>query len=112
MACFVRVKQSTLAVKERWGKYDEVLEPGCHFVNWLLGSKISGILSLRVKQLDVHCETKTKVCFARLRSEFPCTGSRVLANFFLCLLLFFSPRREHFQELHGKRRCLTLVGPA
>ena len=59
----VKVDQSTVAIKERFGKFDEVLEPGCHFLPWCLGSQISGHLSLRLQQLDVKCETKTKVSF-------------------------------------------------
>jgi regulator of protease activity HflC (stomatin/prohibitin superfamily) len=59
--CCVQVNQSTLAVKEQWGKFDEILEPGCHCVNWCFGSSISGYLSIRVQQMDVQCETKTKV---------------------------------------------------
>ncbi|KAI3899289.1 hypothetical protein MKW92_046775 [Papaver armeniacum] len=58
--CCVQVDQSTVAIKETFGKFDEILQPGCHFLPWCLGSQISGYLSLRVQQLDVHCETKTK----------------------------------------------------
>ena len=56
----VQVDQSSLAIKEVFGKYDDVLEPGCHCVPWCFGSRVAGALSLRVKQLDVRCETKTK----------------------------------------------------
>ncbi|KAE8791460.1 Hypersensitive-induced response protein 1 [Hordeum vulgare] len=56
----VQVDQSTVAVKETFGKFNEVLEPGCHFLPWCIGQRIVGYLSLRVKQLDVRCETKTK----------------------------------------------------
>ncbi|CAD6219604.1 unnamed protein product [Miscanthus lutarioriparius] len=49
-----RVDQSTVAIKENFGKFSEVLEPGC------IGQQIAGYLSLRVRQLDVRCETKTK----------------------------------------------------
>ena len=58
----LQVDQSTVAMKEVFGKYDDVLEPGCHFVPWCLGSQVAGYLSLRVQQLDFRCETKTKVC--------------------------------------------------
>ncbi|MBO8584309.1 SPFH domain-containing protein, partial [Staphylococcus aureus] len=51
---------STAAIKERFGKFDEVLEPGCHCLPWCFGSQLAGHLSLRVQQLDVKCETKTK----------------------------------------------------
>ncbi|XP_059641408.1 hypersensitive-induced response protein 1-like [Cornus florida] len=58
--CCVQVDQSTVAMKERFGKFEEVLEPGCHFLPWCIGSQIAGHLSLRLQQLDVRCETKTK----------------------------------------------------
>lgn len=58
----LQVDQSTVAVKEVFGKFDDVLEPGCHFVPWFFGHQVAGYLSLRVQQLDVRCETKTKVC--------------------------------------------------
>ncbi|KAF8697369.1 hypothetical protein HU200_035962 [Digitaria exilis] len=56
----IQVDQSTVAIKESFGKYDEVLGPGCHFLPWCIGKQIAGYLSLRVQQLDVRCETKTK----------------------------------------------------
>ncbi|CAM6089196.1 unnamed protein product [Calypogeia fissa] len=56
----LKVQQSTVGVKERFGKFQEVLEPGCHCVPWCVGVQVAGTLSLRVKQLDVRCETKTK----------------------------------------------------
>ncbi|XP_042503065.1 hypersensitive-induced response protein 1-like isoform X2 [Macadamia integrifolia] len=60
LLCFVQVDQSNVAIKEKFGKFEEVLEPGCHFVPWVFGSNIAGHLSLRLQQLDVRCETKTK----------------------------------------------------
>lgn len=57
----VQVDQSTVAIKENFGKFSEVLEPGCHFLPWCIGQQIAGYLSLRVRQLDIRCETKTKV---------------------------------------------------
>ncbi|KAL8460109.1 hypothetical protein ACS0TY_031083 [Phlomoides rotata] len=56
----VQVDQSTVAVKEHFGKFVEVLEPGCHCLPWCVGYQLAGLLSLRVQQLDVRCETKTK----------------------------------------------------
>ncbi|KAK4781410.1 hypothetical protein SAY86_015512 [Trapa natans] len=58
--CCIQVDQSTVAIKERFGKFDEVLQPGCHCLPWFLGSQLAGHLTLRVQQLDVKCETKTK----------------------------------------------------
>ncbi|KAA8548013.1 hypothetical protein F0562_004442 [Nyssa sinensis] len=56
----VQVDQSTVAIKERFGKFEDILEPGCHFLPWCIGSQVAGRLTLRVQQLDVRCETKTK----------------------------------------------------
>ncbi|KAJ1704764.1 hypothetical protein LUZ63_004543 [Rhynchospora breviuscula] len=58
--CCVQVDQSYVAIKESFGKFEEVLNPGCHFLPWVVGKQIAGYLSLRVQQLDVRCETKTK----------------------------------------------------
>ncbi|CAA6674979.1 unnamed protein product [Spirodela intermedia] len=60
LLCCVKVDQSTVAIKERFGKFDDVLQPGCHCLPWFLGSQIAGRLTLRLQQLDVKCETKTK----------------------------------------------------
>ncbi|XP_059446814.1 hypersensitive-induced response protein-like protein 1 [Corylus avellana] len=58
--CCVKVDQSTLAIRESFGKFDAVLEPGCHYMPWICGKRIAGHLTLRVQQLDVRCETMTK----------------------------------------------------
>lgn len=62
--CLVQVDQSTVAIKETFGKFDDVLQPGCHCVPWIFGRKLAGHLTLRLRQLDVKCETKTKVFFS------------------------------------------------
>ena len=62
LLCCIQVDQSTVAITERFGKYEEVLDPGCHFLPWFLGMRVAGRLTLRLQQLDVKCETKTKVC--------------------------------------------------
>ena len=53
--------QSRLAIKERFRRFSDVLEPGFHCLPWFLGSQIAGYLALSLQQLDVRCETKTKV---------------------------------------------------
>ncbi|XP_024376157.1 hypersensitive-induced response protein 1 [Physcomitrium patens] len=55
-----QVDQATVAVKERFGKFEGILTPGCHCTPWCIGVNVAGTLSLRVQQLDVRCETKTK----------------------------------------------------
>lgn len=59
--CCVQVKESTLALKENCGKFQKKLEPGCHCVPWLLGQRIAGHVSVKTKQLDIRCDTITKV---------------------------------------------------
>jgi regulator of protease activity HflC (stomatin/prohibitin superfamily) len=53
------VKQQTSAIIERFGKFIAVRQPGLHIKIPLI-DKISGRISLRVLQLDVIVETKTK----------------------------------------------------
>eukprot|EP01018_Ginkgo_biloba_P010556 Gb_35019 [translate_table: standard] len=60
LCCCIQVEQSSVAMKERFGRFEEVLEPGCHCLPWIFGSQVGGHLSLRVQKLDVRCETKTK----------------------------------------------------
>ena len=61
LLCCVLVKQSDVAIKERFGKFQKVLNPGLQFVPWVIGDYVAGHLTLRLQQLDVQCETKTKV---------------------------------------------------
>ncbi|KAH9318959.1 hypothetical protein KI387_020728, partial [Taxus chinensis] len=58
--CSIQVDQASMAMKERFGQYQEVLEAGSHCAPWFFGSQIRGNLPLRVQKLDVRCETKTK----------------------------------------------------
>ncbi|MDC0478991.1 SPFH domain-containing protein [Flavobacteriaceae bacterium] len=53
------VKQQTSAVLERFGKFIAIREPGLHFKIPVI-DKIAGRVSLRILQLDVIVETKTK----------------------------------------------------
>lgn len=41
------------------GRFQSLLDPGLHFIAFPLASVV-GKLSLRIQQLDVYCETKTK----------------------------------------------------
>lgn len=45
---------------ERCGQFSRVAHPGCNVVLCCLGDFVSGAVSLRIQQLDVSCETKTK----------------------------------------------------
>jgi hypothetical protein len=73
----IQVDQSTVAIKESFGKFDEILEPGCHFLPWCIGKQIAGYLSLRVQQLDVRCETKTKVSMIYFILLFYCLAEAI-----------------------------------
>ena len=48
-----------LFFQEDLGQFKRLLDPGFHFLTWPLQSVV-GTLSLRIQQLDVYCETKTK----------------------------------------------------
>ncbi|CAI7787227.1 unnamed protein product [Closterium sp. NIES-54] len=57
---FACIPQSQVGIFEKWGRFTHVAEPGLHCFNPLAGTWLAGNLSLRVQQLDVRCETKTK----------------------------------------------------
>lgn len=90
LLCCVQVDQSTVAIKESFGKYNDVLDPGCHCVPWFIGHQIAGKLSLRVQQLDVRCETKTKVSLPIVLIHNHSTSTSIiyvlLCTFFVVLL--------------------------
>eukprot|EP00245_Coleochaete_scutata_P000287 TRINITY_DN10360_c0_g1_i1.p1 TRINITY_DN10360_c0_g1~~TRINITY_DN10360_c0_g1_i1.p1 ORF type:complete len:294 (+),score=58.19 TRINITY_DN10360_c0_g1_i1:73-954(+) len=58
--CCACVEQSSVAIVEKWGRFSHVAEPGFHFFNVCGGQFLAGVLSLRVQQLNVKCDTKTK----------------------------------------------------
>lgn len=58
--CFACVPQGTMAVVEGFGKFNRMLNPGFGCLNVCCGESIAGVMSLRVQQLDVRVETKTK----------------------------------------------------
>lgn len=53
-------EQETVVLIERFGKFERVALPGFNCVHCYVGECAAGKLSLRVQQLDVQCETKTK----------------------------------------------------
>lgn len=53
------VKQQTAVIIERLGKFTRIAHPGLNFKIPLLEAK-SGLINLKIKQLDVQVETKTK----------------------------------------------------
>lgn len=48
-----------VGIVEDLGQFKRLIDPGLHFIMWPLQS-VAGTLSLRIQQLDVYCETKTK----------------------------------------------------
>lgn len=57
--CIQCVRTQNVGVVEDLGQFKRLLSPGMHFLCWPL-SNIVGFVSLRVQQIDVICETKTK----------------------------------------------------
>ena len=57
--CVACVEQQNVAISERCGNFASVLSPGLNILPWPFVG-IAGTLSLRIQQLDVVCETKTK----------------------------------------------------
>ncbi|MCG3185448.1 MAG: Protein QmcA [Planctomycetes bacterium] len=58
-ASLVIVQQQEVGVLQRWGKFVRLLEPGLHFMTPVM-DRLSGRVSLRVRQLNVRVETKTE----------------------------------------------------
>jgi regulator of protease activity HflC (stomatin/prohibitin superfamily) len=52
------VKQQTFAIIERFGKYSRISSPGFH-LKWPIVENIAGIVSIRVRELNVEVKTKT-----------------------------------------------------
>jgi len=60
MSCFfVCISTGEVGVIEQFGKFQKVAPPGCNFVCWPV-SYVSERISLRLQQLNVECETKSK----------------------------------------------------
>ncbi len=56
---FFTVQQQSMAILERLGRFSSIRGPGLHFKIPFV-DKVSGKMSLKVRQLDVNVETKTK----------------------------------------------------
>jgi len=57
--CIQCVQTKTVAVIETCGSYSSIARPGLNIIVPILHN-VAGVLSLRIQQLDVYCETKTK----------------------------------------------------
>jgi regulator of protease activity HflC (stomatin/prohibitin superfamily) len=60
MGCCMSVQQSELVMVQKCGRHSRVLNPGFACLNPFAGECVAGSISLRVKQLDVRCDTKSK----------------------------------------------------
>ena len=58
--CCAIVSESEVAMIERCGKFEGVAAPGCHIIIPCIGQTVAGVVSTRLTQLDVKCETKTR----------------------------------------------------
>lgn len=59
LSALFTVKQQTAAIVERFGKFNSIRQSGLHFKIPFI-DRIAGKLNLRIQQLDVIIETKTK----------------------------------------------------
>lgn len=57
--CCVCIRTQEVAVVEDLGQFKQLLDPGFHCICFPI-AQVAGTLSLRIQQLDVYCETKTK----------------------------------------------------
>lgn len=57
--CLTCIRTSEYGIKERWGKFDQVMEPGIHALMWPM-EREAGRVSVRMRQLDLQCETKSR----------------------------------------------------
>ncbi|KAL6769245.1 FAP173 [Auxenochlorella protothecoides x Auxenochlorella symbiontica] len=58
--CFTTVDQSSAVLIEQFGKFNRIGHPGFNCIWCCAGEAVAGKLSLRIQQLDVRCETKSK----------------------------------------------------
>ncbi|MEM7571654.1 MAG: SPFH domain-containing protein [Bacteroidota bacterium] len=59
LSMFFTVKQQSAAIMERFGRFHSIKRPGLHFKVPVL-DRVVGKVSLKIQQLDVLVETKTK----------------------------------------------------
>jgi len=57
--CLICIRTQEVGIIEDLGQFRGLVEPGLHFLCYPY-SNVAGTLSLRIQQLDVTCETKTK----------------------------------------------------
>lgn len=60
MGCCASIPYSEVGIVEKWGDFDRTISPGCHCFNCCCGVKLKDTVSVRVQQLGVKCDTKTR----------------------------------------------------
>jgi len=60
VCCVATVDQSNVAVVEKWGRFYKLAPAGWNWVLCCLGESVKGQVSLRVQQIEVEIDTKTK----------------------------------------------------
>ncbi|KAH7423026.1 hypothetical protein KP509_12G036400 [Ceratopteris richardii] len=59
LCCCVQINHPKVGIKEIRGKFNKMLQPGVHYVNWCVGQKVKKV-NLRLHQVIVKCLAKTK----------------------------------------------------
>jgi regulator of protease activity HflC (stomatin/prohibitin superfamily) len=59
LCCLTCVRTQDVGIVEDLGQFKRLIDPGLHCILWPI-QQVAGTLSLRIQQLDVTCETKTK----------------------------------------------------
>lgn len=59
MACCVVTSTGTVKIIESCGKYEKIAKPGCSCLIPCVNN-VSGTISMRLQQIEVKCETKSK----------------------------------------------------
>eukprot|EP00793_Prasinoderma_coloniale_P002267 PRCOL_00002775-RA len=58
--CFTCIETSNKGVITRCGKYDRIADAGCMFLNPCACENVAGLVSLKIQEVGVQAETKTK----------------------------------------------------
>ena len=84
ICCLQCIRTNEVGVVEDLGQFTKLLDPGLHIICYPI-TTVAGRLSLRVQQLDVVCETKTKDnVFIQVRLGMACvTWLQAEINFLL-----------------------------
>lgn len=58
--CFACIETSNKGIVTQCGKYDRIAEAGCMFLNPFACENVAGLVSLKIQEVGVQAETKTK----------------------------------------------------